>query len=122
MIFSFTTCRKWKNNRQAQVFSRILAAAAARSAAWLFFVKIWKSKKNALNLEGVLSFRGWELKPSAGFQWQNAEKFGDTAQFNLEGAFNYNRWELKPSASFQVKTDNKTNNNAKFNLSVIRRF
>ena len=83
----------------------------------------WESEsKNALNLEGVLTFRGWELKPSAGFQWQNAEKFGTTAKFGLEGAFNYNRWHIKTAAGFQMKTDNKPSENAQFNLEVIRRF
>ena len=83
----------------------------------------WESdSKNALNLEGVLTYRGWELKPSAGFQWQNAEKFGDVAQFGLEGAFNYNRWLLKTSAGFQAKNAEKVGENAKFNIEVIRRF
>ncbi|MGI9297385.1 MAG: hypothetical protein ACR2QC_05725 [Gammaproteobacteria bacterium] len=38
---------------------------------------------NALNLEGVLRYNRWTIRPSAGFRWESAEEFGDNARFNL---------------------------------------
>ena len=78
----------------------------------------WESdSENSLSLEGVFALRGWELKPSAGFQWQNAEKFGETAKFGLEGAFNYKQWHITPAAAYQTNGDN-----TKLNLQITRRF
>ena len=78
----------------------------------------WESEsKNSLSLEGVLTLRGWELKPSAGFQWQNAEKFGETAKFGLDAAFNYKQWHITPAAAYQTNGDN-----TKLNLQITRRF
>ena len=78
----------------------------------------WESdSKNSLSLEGVFALRGWELKPSAGFQWQNAEKFGETAKFGLDAAFNYKQWHITPAAAYQTN-----DNNTKLNLQITRRF
>ena len=83
----------------------------------------WESEsENALTVEGWLTYRGWTLKPSAGFQWQNAEEFGDVAQFGLEGAFNYNHWHIRPAAAFQLKSGENFGENAEVNLEVVRRF
>ncbi|MGI9298552.1 MAG: hypothetical protein ACR2QC_11755 [Gammaproteobacteria bacterium] len=38
---------------------------------------------NSLNLEGVLRYNRWTISPSAGFNWESADEFGDNARFNL---------------------------------------
>ncbi len=39
--------------------------------------------QNSLNLEGVLRYNRWTIRPSAGFRWESASEFGDNARFNL---------------------------------------
>ena len=43
---------------------------------------------NSLNLEGVLRYHRWTLRPSAGFQWRNAEDFADNAKFGFSAVRN----------------------------------
>ena len=43
---------------------------------------------NSLNLEGVLLWNRWAIKPSAGFQWRNAEDFADNAKFGFSAVRN----------------------------------
>ncbi len=38
---------------------------------------------NSLNLEGVLRYNRWTISPSAGFNWESADEFGDNARFGL---------------------------------------
>ncbi|MGI9298524.1 MAG: hypothetical protein ACR2QC_11605 [Gammaproteobacteria bacterium] len=38
---------------------------------------------NSLNLESVLRYNRWTIRPSAGFRWESADEFGDNARFNL---------------------------------------
>ncbi|MGI9298180.1 MAG: hypothetical protein ACR2QC_09820 [Gammaproteobacteria bacterium] len=38
---------------------------------------------NSLNLEGVLRYNRWTISPSAGFNWESADEFGDNAKFGL---------------------------------------
>ncbi|MGI9296598.1 MAG: hypothetical protein ACR2QC_01710 [Gammaproteobacteria bacterium] len=38
---------------------------------------------NSLNLESVLRYNRWTISPSAGFNWESADEFGDNARFNL---------------------------------------
>ncbi|MGI9297758.1 MAG: hypothetical protein ACR2QC_07660 [Gammaproteobacteria bacterium] len=39
--------------------------------------------RNSLNLESVLRYNRWTIRPSAGFRWESADEFGDNARFNL---------------------------------------
>ncbi|MGI9296932.1 MAG: hypothetical protein ACR2QC_03430 [Gammaproteobacteria bacterium] len=39
--------------------------------------------RNSLNLEGILRYNRWTIRPSAGFNWRRPEEFGDNARFNL---------------------------------------
>ena len=44
---------------------------------------------NSLNLEGVLRYHRWTLRPTAGFQWQNADDFADNARFGISAVRNF---------------------------------
>ena len=40
--------------------------------------------ESALNLEGVLLYNRWTIRPSAGFEWRQFNEFGNNATFRLE--------------------------------------
>ncbi|MGI9298256.1 MAG: hypothetical protein ACR2QC_10200, partial [Gammaproteobacteria bacterium] len=47
------------------------------------FAEAESETANSLNLEGVLRYNRWTISPSAGFNWESADEFGDNARFNL---------------------------------------
>ncbi|MGI9296950.1 MAG: hypothetical protein ACR2QC_03525, partial [Gammaproteobacteria bacterium] len=47
------------------------------------FAEAESETANSLNLEGVLRYNRWTISPSAGFNWESADEFGDNARFGL---------------------------------------
>ncbi|MGI9307199.1 MAG: hypothetical protein ACR2P5_07850 [Gammaproteobacteria bacterium] len=44
----------------------------------------WESDtENSLNLEGILRYNRWTIRPSAGFRWENTDDFGDNSHFGF---------------------------------------
>ena len=43
---------------------------------------------NSLNLEGVLRYHRWTVRPSAGFQWREMDDFADNARFGISAVRN----------------------------------
>ena len=43
---------------------------------------------NSLNLEGILRYHRWTIRPTAGFQWRNADDFADNAKFGISAVRN----------------------------------
>ena len=49
----------------------------------------WESEtENSLNLEGVLRANRWTVRSAAGFQWREAEDFGDNAKLKISAVRN----------------------------------
>ena len=43
---------------------------------------------NSLNLEGVLRYHRWTVRPTAGFQWREMDDFADNAKFGFSAVRN----------------------------------
>ena len=49
-----------------------------------FYDKDKSETRNELNLQGDFRYNNWQIRPAAGFRWENEKDFADNARFSID--------------------------------------
>ena len=49
-----------------------------------FYDKDKSETRNELNLQGDFRYNNWQIRPAAGFRWQNEKDFAEDARFSID--------------------------------------